>query len=91
MTLSPDERTDSMERFLRLAGSELGRASRLAGLLLGNCSDAEDATLEALSRAWRSLAALRDSDGFQALGSTGSCQRLPRPASPPGASPLCPY
>src|SRR5450759_2482348 len=36
--------TDSSERFLRLAGSELDRANRLAGLLLRSLSEAEDAT-----------------------------------------------
>ena len=57
---------DNTERFLRLAGSELDRAYRLAGLLLGSQTEAEDATQEALLRAWRGVAALRDPDGFRA-------------------------
>jgi RNA polymerase sigma-70 factor (ECF subfamily) len=53
------------ERFLRLAGSELDRAYRLAGFLLGDAHEAEDATQEALIRAWRSVGSLRDPDGFR--------------------------
>lgn len=57
--------TMTEERFLRLAGSELDRAYRLAGFLLGDAHEAEDATQEALIRAWRSIGALRDPDGFR--------------------------
>jgi RNA polymerase sigma-70 factor (ECF subfamily) len=39
---------------------------RLAGLLLGDQAEAEDATQEALLRAWRSAGTLRDPDGFPA-------------------------
>jgi RNA polymerase sigma-70 factor, ECF subfamily len=53
------------ERFLPLAGSELDRAYRLAGLLLGNAHDAEDATQDALVKAWRSRGSLRDPAGFR--------------------------
>lgn len=56
---------DARARFLRLAGGELDRAYRLAGLLLGNAPDAEDATQEALIRAWNGLAALRDPGMFR--------------------------
>jgi RNA polymerase sigma-70 factor (ECF subfamily) len=65
-TLDAGEATDSRERFLRQAGRELDRAYRLAGLILGDRSDAEDATQEALLRAWRSLGSLRDPAGFGA-------------------------
>ena len=54
------------DRFLRLANGELDRAYRLAGLLLGDQHEAEDATQDALLRAWRSAASLRDPTGFQA-------------------------
>jgi RNA polymerase sigma-70 factor (ECF subfamily) len=54
------------DRFLRLANGELDRAYRLAGLLLGDQHEAEDAAQDALLRAWRSAASLRDPAGFQA-------------------------
>jgi RNA polymerase sigma-70 factor (ECF subfamily) len=38
----------------------MDRLYRLAGLILGNAADAEDATQEALLRAWRSAGSLRD-------------------------------
>jgi RNA polymerase sigma-70 factor, ECF subfamily len=57
--------TMTEERFLRLAGSELDRTYRLAGFLLGDAHEAEDATQEALIRAWRSIGSLRDPDGFR--------------------------
>jgi RNA polymerase sigma-70 factor (ECF subfamily) len=57
--------TTTEERFLCLAGSELDRAYRLAGFLLGDAHEAEDATQDALIRAWRSIRSLRDPDGFR--------------------------
>lgn len=52
--------------FARLADRELDRAYRLAGLLLGNQVDAEDATQDALLRAWSAATSLRNPDDFQA-------------------------
>jgi RNA polymerase sigma-70 factor, ECF subfamily len=57
---------DTADRFLRLADGELDRAYRLAGLILGDQHEAEDATQDALLRAWRAAASLRDPAGFQA-------------------------
>jgi RNA polymerase sigma-70 factor (ECF subfamily) len=54
------------ERFMQLARRDLDRAYRLAGLILGDALEAEDAVQDALLRAWRSAASLRDVDGFQA-------------------------
>jgi RNA polymerase sigma factor (sigma-70 family) len=53
-------------RFRALAIGELDRAYRLAGLLLADANEAEDATQEALLRAWSALSSLRDPAGFQA-------------------------
>lgn len=54
------------ERFINLAERELDRSYRLAGLLLGNAAEAEDAVGDALERAWRELDGLRDTTRFQA-------------------------
>jgi RNA polymerase sigma-70 factor (ECF subfamily) len=53
-------------RFLEFASNELDRAYRLAGILLGSQSEAEDATQDALLRAWRSFGSLRDATNLQA-------------------------
>ena len=51
--------------FSRLVDRDLDRAYRLAGVILGNGADAEDATHDAVVRAWRSFGALRDLDRFE--------------------------
>src|SRR5450432_292355 len=64
---APSRDADSAEaRFRTLAAGELDRAYRLAGLLMGDATEAEDATQEALLKAWSSLKSLRDPAGFQA-------------------------
>jgi RNA polymerase sigma-70 factor, ECF subfamily len=50
----------SDDRFSALVRTELDRAYRLAGLLLGNAAEAEDATQDALLRAWQAWESLRD-------------------------------
>jgi RNA polymerase sigma-70 factor (ECF subfamily) len=45
---------------------ELDRAYRLAGLILGDAAEAQDATQEALLRAWKQRRSLRDPDRAQA-------------------------
>jgi RNA polymerase sigma-70 factor (ECF subfamily) len=52
--------------FVRLADRELDRAYRLAGLILGNRHEAEDATQDALIRAWTAYPQLRNPGDFQA-------------------------
>jgi RNA polymerase sigma-70 factor, ECF subfamily len=58
--------SDATSRFLGLARPELDRAYRLAGLLLGDRAEAEDATQDALLRAWHRRHTLRDPMQFQA-------------------------
>lgn len=53
-------RTDAHQQILTAIRAGLDRRYRLAGLLLGNAADAEDATQEAMLRAWRSADSLRD-------------------------------
>ena len=50
--------------FLRLADRELGRAFRTAGYILGNASDAEEATQDAILHAWKAWPTMRDADRF---------------------------
>jgi RNA polymerase sigma-70 factor (ECF subfamily) len=54
------------QRVLDLAERGLDRAFRLAGLILGDQAEAEDATQDALVRAWRASTTLRDPAGFDA-------------------------
>jgi RNA polymerase sigma-70 factor, ECF subfamily len=58
--------TTVIERLRGMSPPELTRAYRIAGLILGNAEDAEDATHDALMRAWRSAASLRDPERFDA-------------------------
>lgn len=53
-------RTEAERQILIATRAGIDRRFRLAGLLLGNANDAEDATQEAMLRAWRSAASLRD-------------------------------
>jgi len=63
----PEEVGDAAtRRVLDLADRGLDRAFRLAGLILGDQHEAQDATQDALVRAWRAAATLRDPAGFDA-------------------------
>lgn len=57
---------DRSTLFVELAGRDLDRVYRLAGLLLGDAAEAEDAVGDALERAWIALPRLRDLAGFSA-------------------------
>ena len=61
-TATPSE---AHRRFLYLAGEELDRLYRLAGLILGNGAEAEDAVGDALVRGWKSAHSLRNEAAFQ--------------------------
>lgn len=50
--------------FLRLADAELGRAFRTAGYILGNASDGEEATQDAILHAWQAWPTMRDVERF---------------------------
>ena len=53
-------------RFIDGAGPILDRSYRLAGLLLGNASEAEDAVQDALVAAWQGFDRLRETERFAA-------------------------
>jgi RNA polymerase sigma factor (sigma-70 family) len=58
--------SDRRAAFAQLVGRDLDRAYRIAGVILGNSSDAEDATHDAIVQAWRSYGRLRDAARFEA-------------------------
>jgi RNA polymerase sigma-70 factor (ECF subfamily) len=56
----------SEDAFRRLSTRHVQSAYRLAWAILGNDSDAEDATQDAFTSAWRQRLTLRDPDRFEA-------------------------
>jgi RNA polymerase sigma-70 factor (ECF subfamily) len=58
--------SNTRDTFVRLTRAELDRAYRMAGLILGNTGDAEDAVGDAIERAWTHVGELREPDRFQA-------------------------
>jgi RNA polymerase sigma-70 factor (ECF subfamily) len=57
---------DEAATFLRLVQPEIPGAYRLAGYLLGDVFEAEDATQDALEKAWQAWPGLRQSGSFGA-------------------------
>lgn len=65
--VAPTEPVETAEAmFVRLRQRGLDRCYSLAGYLLGNAAEAEDATQDAMARAWAARRSLRDSDAFEA-------------------------
>ena len=62
----PDANSARRAAFLDAARPQLDRVYRLAGLLLGDAHEAEDAVQDALVIAWRSFGSLRETDKFDA-------------------------
>jgi RNA polymerase sigma-70 factor (ECF subfamily) len=58
--------SDRRLAFARLVDQDLDHAYRIAGVILGNGPDAEDATHDAVVQAWRSFGSLRDLGRFDA-------------------------
>jgi RNA polymerase sigma-70 factor (ECF subfamily) len=57
---------DQRAAFAELADHDLDRAYRLAGVILGDSFEAEDATHDAVVMAWRHFGSLRDPARFEA-------------------------
>ena len=61
------ETVDPGTTWFRTVGRhEIDRAYRLAGFILGDACEAEDATQDALTRAWQQRRSLRELDRAQA-------------------------
>ena len=56
---------DRRAAFAALADRELDGAYRLAGVILGDAFEAEDATHDAVVTAWQRFTSLRDPDRFE--------------------------
>ena len=58
--------TTKADAFRRLASEHLDQSYRMAHAILGNRTEAEDATHDAFVRAWRKWSSLREVDRFEA-------------------------
>jgi RNA polymerase sigma-70 factor (ECF subfamily) len=60
------DRPESIDAaFARLSDREMDRCYSLAGYLLGDATEAQDATQEAMAHAWRARETLKDVDAFE--------------------------
>jgi RNA polymerase sigma-70 factor (ECF subfamily) len=66
LSMPLDRSADPATVFARLANERLDAAYGLAGFLLGDAVEAQDALQEALLRAWRAWPSLRDQTAFPA-------------------------
>ncbi len=66
MALTIAEADDASAEFVRLSHAAVDDAYRLAGYLLGDATEAQDAVQDALVRAWRHWPSLRDPARFGA-------------------------
>jgi RNA polymerase sigma-70 factor (ECF subfamily) len=57
--------TEASFDYVRAARAEVDDAYRLAGYLLGDATEAQDAVQDALVKAWRCWPSLRDQDAFE--------------------------
>jgi len=64
VALSGAATENARERFERLVRPEIDHAYQLAGYLLGEAAEAEDAAGEAVARAWSGFGGLRDEERF---------------------------
>jgi RNA polymerase sigma factor (sigma-70 family) len=60
-----EARTEARDEYVGLAQANLDDAYRLAGYLLGDAAEAQDAVQEALVKAWRNWASLRSIEAFR--------------------------
>jgi RNA polymerase sigma-70 factor (ECF subfamily) len=60
------ERSTAADDYVRAARARVNDAYRLAGYLLGNEAEAQDAVQDALIKAWRNWSSLRDAASFNA-------------------------
>ncbi len=62
----PDRQTAEAEAYVDASRRVLARSYRLAGLILADAAEAEDAVQDALLAGWRGFGGLRDRDRFDA-------------------------